>query len=301
MDDLVIVGTGAMGCLFGASLAAHTRVTLFGSWQQGVHAVRSGGIRVDGPDGPKVVEVAATSEVGGLAGAQTALVLVKSWQTEDAARRLGGFLAEDGLALTLQNGLGNLETLQRSLGQARTALGVTTVGATLIGPGRVRPGGEGLIYLPEDRRVDSFRSLFERAGFPVRSVGDLQGLIWAKLAVNAGINPLTALLRVRNGALLERADARAVLETAVSEVVAVARAGGEDIAFEDPVTETLEVARRTGQNRSSMLQDLLRGAPTEIDAICGAVVRRGAELSVPTPVNETLWRLVRAAAEGQDG
>lgn len=300
VDHLVIVGTGAMACLFGAALAPHTRVTLLGRWEQGVQAVREEGIRVDAPDRHRAVRVSATLETAELAGAESALVLVKSWQTEDAGRRLAGFLAHDGLALTLQNGLGNLETLQRTLGEARAALGVTTVGATLLGPGRVRPGGEGLIYLPEDPRLESFRRLFERGGFSVRAVDGLQGLVWGKLAVNAGINPLTALLRLRNGALVKRKDARAVLEAAVSEVAAVARAVGVDMAFEDPVAETLDVARRTGQNRSSMLQDMLRGAPTEIDAICGAVVRRGAEMGVPTPVNETLWRLVRAAAEGRD-
>ncbi len=290
-----------MACLFGASLAPHTRVTLLGGWKQGVETIRSRGIRVERPDGPQVIEVAATLDASDLAGVHWALVLVKSWQTEDTARRLAACLAADGLALTLQNGLGNLEILQRELGEARAALGVTTAGATLTGPGRVRPGGEGLVYLPSDRRLDPFQVLFERAGYSVQAVDDLQGLMWGKLAVNAGINPLTALLGVRNGALPERPDARAVLERAVAEVAAVARAGGAELAFEDPVAETLAVARRTEQNRSSMLQDLQRGAPTEVDAICGAVVQRGEELNVPTPVNETLWRLVRAAAEGRHG
>ena len=296
MNGLLIVGSGAMACLFGAALARHTEVTLLGTWEPGIREIREHGIRVETQEGPKVVRVEATTDPSQLSRFQYALVLVKSWQTESATARLSTVLAEDGLALTLQNGLGNLETLQRTIGPERAALGVTTAGATLLGPGRVRPGGQGEIYLPKRGQLEELRSLFERADFEVKMADDLEGLVWSKLAVNAGINPLTALLRVRNGALVDNADAREVLEAAVEEVAMVVDAAGGKMAWEDPVTQTLNVARRTAENRSSMLQDIERGAPTEIDAICGAVVRRGEKLGVGTPVNRTLWKLVRAAA-----
>lgn len=284
-----------MACLYGAALARHTEVTLLGTWEQGIREIREHGIRVESPEGTEVAQVDATSDPSQISDVRHALVLVKSWQTETAAERLVSALAEDGLALTLQNGLGNLEILQRVLGPERAALGVTTAGATLLGPGRVRPGGRGEIYLPDLDHLGELRSLFTRADFEVKLEENLEGLVWAKLAVNAGINPLTALLRVRNGALLDIADAREVLEATVAEVAEVVSAGGVQMAWDDPVSQTLEVARRTAENRSSMLQDVARGAPTEIDAICGAVVRRGEELGIPTPVNRTLWRLVRAA------
>jgi 2-dehydropantoate 2-reductase len=135
----------------------------------------------------------------------------------------------------------------------------------------------------------------------VQEVGDLQGLIWGKLAINAGINPLTALLQVINGELLERPDAKHLMARAAKEVAAVAVAKGIKLSPQDAETQILEVAWRTAKNRSSMYQDVLRGAPTEIDVICGAVVREGRRLRIPTPVNEILWRLVRALTHRQEG
>lgn len=300
MGGLLIIGSGAMACLFGAALAPVTPVTLLGSWQEGVRALREHGIRVEDEQGVRTVSVAAATDAAQLGYFAHALVLVKSWQTVAAAERLRPALADDGIALTLQNGLGNLEILQRALGGKRAALGVTTIGATLLGPGRVRSGGEGAVHLAPEPRLEALRGLFEAAGLEVHAAQDLEALVWGKLAVNAGINPLTALLRIPNGALLQRPQAVEVLQQAVTEVVAVMRAAGQNPPWDDPVAETLQVARRTAANRSSMLQDLLRGAPTEIDAICGAVVRHGEELGVPTPVNRTLWQLVRAAVPGAE-
>jgi 2-dehydropantoate 2-reductase len=182
------------------------------------------------------------------------------------------------VALTLQNGLGNLETLTASVGAGRVALGVTTCGATLLGPAHARVGGLGPTYLAPHSRLDRLASLLEAAGFEIQRVDDLQGLQWSKLAVNTGINPVSALLDVPNGALLKLPGLEDVLRAAVEETAAVA-------------------------NLSSMVQDVRRGAPTEIDAICGAVVREGERLGVGTPVNRTLWHLVRgrAARKGATG
>jgi 2-dehydropantoate 2-reductase len=136
--------------------------------------------------------------------------------------------------------------------------------------------------------------LFRACGLPADLSDDLESLVWGKLVVNAGINALTALLRVPNGALAESAEATALLAGAVAEAAAVARARGTPLPYADPLAHTLEVARATGANRSSMLQDVLRGSPTEIDAINGAVAREGLRLGVPTPVNSMLAALVGA-------
>jgi 2-dehydropantoate 2-reductase len=136
--------------------------------------------------------------------------------------------------------------------------------------------------------------LFNACGLPAELSHDLDALIWSKLLVNVGINALTALLRVPNGVLAEAAEARALMAQAVAEAVAVARARGTALAEADPLEHVLAVARATGANRSSMLQDVLRGSPTEIAAINGAVVREGRRLGVPTPVNSLLTSLVQA-------
>ena len=140
--------------------------------------------------------------------------------------------------------------------------------------------------------------MFERAGLEAHTVapGQVDSLLWGKLAVNCAINALTALLRVPNGELLARPDAAAVMDEAATECAAVARARGIPLPFADAAAQARSVAAHTASNRSSMFQDILRGAPTEIDAINGAVAQAGARLGVAVPVNTTLWRLVRALA-----
>ncbi len=125
---------------------------------------------------------------------------------------------------------------------------------------------------------------------------DLESLLWGKLAINASINPLTSLLGVRNGRLLESAPARRLMAELADEVARVAAARGVELPFPDPGAAAEDVARRTAANRSSMLQDLLRGAPTEVEAIQGAIVKAGEAAGVPTPANRLVADLIRARA-----
>lgn len=290
-----------MACLFGARLSGHTDVLLLGTWPEGVAAIQRDGIRLEAGGLETRYRVRVTSDPRDARGALFALVLVKSWQTARTAGMLAECLSPDGVALTLQNGLGNLETLRAALGDSRAALGVTTTGATLLGPGRVRVGGSGPTYVARHPRLEPHLPRLRQGGFEVEVEDDLASLLWGKLAVNAGINPLTALLGVENGALVEQVEAREVMGEAAREAAAVAKALGVRLPYLDPAAQAEAVARRTFANRSSMLQDMLRGAPTEIDAINGAVADAGDRLHVPTVVNRTLWRLVRAAVAAGKG
>ncbi|MGH2626365.1 MAG: ketopantoate reductase family protein [Anaerolineales bacterium] len=297
-DSILIVGTGAMACLFGGRLAPHADVTLLGTWPEGVQALRRDGIRLETEAGESRHRIRVTSNPADVVGVRHALVLVKSWQTRRAARQLADCLAPEGVVLTLQNGLGNLDVLVQVLGSDRAALGVTTSGATLLGPGRARAGGAGPVYLAPHPRLVPIADLLRASGFAVEEAPDVEGLLWGKLAVNAAINPLTALLQVPNGELLERPHARELMAAAAMEVADVAAAMGIDLPMGRPDEQGLEVARRTAANRSSMLQDVARQAPTEIDAICGAVVDFGRRKGVATPVNFALWSMVRALVDG---
>ena len=295
-NSLLIVGSGALACLFAARLAeTGIQVTMLGTWTEGLQALRRHGVRLVDDDGTEQAHlVYAINKPDYCSDAQFALVLVKSWQTERAARHLTACLSSDGLALTLQNGYGNRETLAQHLGSQRVALGSTTTGATLVGPGRVHPGGEGIISLELHASLKPLREQFRNANFVVETAPDTNALIWGKLVISAAINPLAALLRVPNGELLHRPTARALLGAIAREAAAVVVANGTRLPYPDPVIAAETVARRTAPNRSSMLQDVLRGAPTEIDAICGAIVKTGESSGTPTPINRTLWRLVKA-------
>ncbi len=292
------MGTGAMACLFAARLsAAGVHVRMMGSWPEGVAALRELGVRLvdeNGQESAFPVEVITDSE--GLRVVYNALVLVKSWQTEHASRLLSRCLAPQGVALTLQNGMGNHETMSQVLGAQRAALGATTAGAYLIGPGRVKSAGEGVVTLGIHPRQKPLADLLKSAGFVVETVLDPTILLWGKLVINAAINPLTALLRVPNGELLEIPSARSLMTSAARETAAVAVARGVHLPYPDPVVAAESIARRTARNYSSMLQDVLRGAPTEIDAICGAVVQAGEQTGVHAPINRTLWLLVKSLA-----
>jgi 2-dehydropantoate 2-reductase len=284
--QVTIVGTGAMACLFGARLSTTAAVTVTGSWNAGVEAVRAGGIRVVEASGSRPYPVAAVLWGEEAVPADLALILVKAWQTERVAGDLARLLKPGGMALTLQNGLGNIEILD---GRAR--LGVTYMGATLIRPGHVQPGGAGTTWIAG---ADWVVRLFQNAGLAAEpaDMHRLDGLLWGKLVVNCAINPVTAILGVRNGELLDRPDAMALMGLAAQECAEVARAQGIELPFPDPFERVCEVARDTAANQSSMLQDVLRGARTECDAINGAVVRWGEKLGIPTPANEMLVHLV---------
>lgn len=297
--SLLIVGTGALATLIAARLSrAGRRVTMLGTWQEGIRALNREGARlVDANGSEGRFPVYATDDPRECAEIKHAIVLVKAWQTERAAGQLRECLAEDGIALTLQNGLGNRETLARDLGPGRVALGSATIGATLLGPGLAREGGEGMLSIERNQALGPVEEALRSAGFNVQMVEDAQSLVWGKLVINAAINPLTALLRVKNGELLERPSAREVMKALALETAKVAHAEKIALPFDDPVAKAEDVARRTAANSSSMLQDILRGAPTEIDAICGAVVGIAKKHRIETPANWACWQLVRALAK----
>ncbi|MDP1544658.1 MAG: ketopantoate reductase C-terminal domain-containing protein, partial [Anaerolineales bacterium] len=167
-------------------------------------------------------------------------------------------------------------------------------GATLLGPGLVKMGGEGILSLEQNQALGPLEAALRSSNFNLQVVEDAQSLIWGKLVINAAINPLTALLQVPNGELLSRPLARRMMSALAKEAAAVARAEHVNLPFNNPVSAAEDVARKTAANISSMFQDVRRGARTEIDAICGVVTRRGAKHGIPTPYNRTCWQLVRA-------
>ncbi len=295
-QNILIVGTGALATLFAWRFArTGHHPTLLGQWQPGVQALREKGARmVDARGEEQAIPVQVVEHADECANVRHALVLVKSWQTQRAAAELVRCLAPDGLVVTLQNGLGNYEILSEALGTDRVALGSTTTGATLLGPGLVKPAGDGAVSIEARPRIEPIETALRSSGFRVEIVKDAKSLVWTKLVINSAINPLTALLGVPNGELLRRPAARALMRALAEETAAVAAAEGVQLGFADAAAMVEDVARKTASNYSSMLQDIRRGAPTEIDAICGAVTRAGERDGVPTPINKACWKLIEA-------
>jgi 2-dehydropantoate 2-reductase len=286
---IILFGAGAMSCLFAARLSQVAQVVLVDTWVEAISAIRERGILIENSGERRSVAVEARCLGMPLEPADLIIVLVKSWQTAEIASYVPGYLKPEGLGISLQNGLGNLEILG-----PRVFPGSTSEGATLIGPGRIRAGGSGPTHIVAP---DWVVALFHGAGFECYGCdeNEARGLLWGKLSVSCGINALTALLRIPNGELLTNQNARDLMIRATMECAAVANAAGIELPFADPARKVAEVAERTAGNKSSMLQDILRGAPTECDAINGAVVREGKRLGIATPVNEILLQLVQAA------
>ena len=208
---------------------------MLGTWKAGLGALRKEGARLVDKDGTEHrFEVQATDDPRKYQRVKHVLVLVKAWQTERVAGQLKECLADDGLVLTLQNGLGNREALAQSLGLSRVALGTTTTGATLLSPGLVRAGGEGMISIERHQALGPIEEALKSAKFNVNVVEDAQSLIWGKLVINAAINPLTALLRVPNGKLLESPSAREMMGRLAIETAQVAKREKIQLPFSDP-------------------------------------------------------------------
>ncbi len=295
---VTILGTGAMGCLMGYRLAAHAEVTLLGTWRQAVETICDQGLRVEDSRATRTVKLRATTDPRECADSDLMLVLVKAWQTELAVERTRAALAADGLALTLQNGLGNYEILCSTFGAAGSAAGATTSGATLVAPGHIRLGGDGAIQVAQHPKANRAQSLFEEAGLTVTVEKDRDSILWGKVVINAAINPLAALLHVPNGELAARPSARRLMQSLAREAAQVAQHAAIRLPYVDAASRATEVAEATAHNRSSMLQDIDRGRRTEIDAINGAIVGKAHALGLEAPLNSAAWQLVLALQEG---
>lgn len=293
---VTILGTGAVACLLGARLAGKADLTLLGSWRAGIFAIRRDGIRCESAAGPASVRVNATADPAECKDTDLLIVAVKSYQTAVAVPSTKEILKPGGLALTLQNGLGNLEILCETFGADRAAGGIAVLGANMVAPGIVRQcGGEIRIQMEKHPRIGVAEELFRSAGFEVRIVENLESLQWGKLVVNSALNPLGALLRATNEVFAERKAAREAFLTVVRESAAVASAAGIALPYDNPEEYALGVMRSTAGNRCSMLQDLENNRPTEIDAINGSVVRAAENAGVPAPWNRMLIQLINAA------
>jgi 2-dehydropantoate 2-reductase len=297
----LVVGAGSMGCLFASRLTlAGYDVSIREAVRDWADRINDQGIRVEGITGEYTATVPALTERPSIPP-DVVLICVKSNDTGAAGRGIEPWLKPDTTVVTLQNGLGNVEILGEIFGNERVVGGVTAEAATVLGPGRIRHAGRGETLIgprgAPDSPVERIAGAFNKAGFKTRSIENVDDLIWGKLIINVGINALTAVTRLKNGRLPHFEGTRLVMEEAVREAAAVARAREIQLPYPDPVGRVMEVCEATSGNIASMLQDVLKEKVTEIDFINGAIVREGKALGIPTPVNFTLTSLVRVIQE----
>lgn len=287
-----------MGSLFGGLLAANGEdVWLIDTRTDHVRSIDEEGLHIRSADDRRTVGVPATTDPSTVGPVDLVIVFVKSHRTGAALEDAGGVLADDPDVLTLQNGLGNAETIAEYVPESDVIAGVTAHGATLEGPGRVFHAGEGPTAIGRyfddtDERVEQIARMLSRAGIETSVSDTVRDDVWRKVLVNVGINAPTALAGVPNGRLPGTDPGRRLVEAAVTEAARVARTEGRDVG-EDPVAHVLDVASSTAENRSSMRQDVEAGRKTEIEHLHGAIVERAEAEGLGAPVNRTLADLVR--------
>lgn len=300
---IAIVGPGAMGCLFGGFLSrAGQEVILLDHNRERAKNISGHGLKIEGISGEHTIPVKVACEPSELGYIDLVIICVKAYDTEDAVKKLSGLAKKGVFFLTLQNGIGNLEIIAGKVGTNLALGGITSHGATLLGEGHIRHAGKGptaigfgrgagLSALTE-KKLEDIVKIFNSADFETKVSDDVDGLLWTKLIVNAGINALTGVTRLNNGRLIEYTGTHEVLHWAVEEAVRVAQAKNIKLA-DEPLSRVEDVCRATAKNVSSMLQDVLKKRRTEIDFINGAVVREGEKAGISTPVNRVLTNLIK--------
>ena len=297
----MVFGAGAIGSWLGGLLAkAGNDVTLVARSEHAA-VIAARGLTVSGKTElvarPKAVLRADEADVP-----DVVLLTVKAYDTKRAIPQMGPLVGARTAVVSLQNGLGNVEALADAFDERQVFAGVTTHGVTFVEPGHVRHAGVGyfMVGSPYDQheRAQELVDLFRAAGIAdAQRTPRVFGELWAKVVVNASINPLTAITGLPNGALLRVPALRELMQRTAEEAIDVAKADDAELPEDDLLARARRVAELTATNKSSMLQDVERGKPTEIDAICGEIVARGAKHGIDTPVNLALRALVKGIEE----
>jgi 2-dehydropantoate 2-reductase len=284
---VAVIGPGAMGCLYASQLhRSGVKTYLIDHSPERAARLEKSGITIESDAGVTVEKVPVLAHVP--VAVDLVIVLTKAYST--GALRF----PPDAAVMTLQNGLGNVETLCSVLGSARVIAGATSEAATLLGEGHVRHVAPGATTFGAWTSCDTAPALsvLRGAGFNAE-VTDAPGqLIWEKVSINAGINPLGAIMNLPNGRLLDVSEVRQLMRDLVVEAAKVASTEG--YRFGHSLVELAEeTCRRTAENTCSMLQDVRNGKQTEIDNISGEILRRAQLASLPTPRTRVVYQIVR--------
>lgn len=299
----VVVGAGAVGSYYGGLLArAGHAVTLVGRGPH-VQSIQARGLLLHQAGQTHNIALAASTDLSAVRTADLVLLCVKSPDTDAVARQMAPLLPTGALVMSLQNGVDNADTLALHLAQPVMPVAVY-VATAMPGPGEVQHHGRGeLVIGPRNARDAADTALatrlqalvrhFASAGVPVQVSPDVMGALWSKLMVNCAYNAVSGLTQQPYGHMAALPAIVELQRAVVREVVAVAQAAGQPMDLQAALEAMGRIAQSMPGQRSSTAQDMARGRPTEIDHLNGFVVRRGAELGVPTPVNQALHALVK--------
>jgi 2-dehydropantoate 2-reductase len=295
---ICVIGSGAMGSVYGGLLCkAGYDVTLVDLRADHVKAIGERGLKVDGVCGEHIVRPPVSTDHTGLGPFAAAIVFVDANSTREAARTAEQILSPEGFAMTLQNGIGNVEALSERLGEARVLAGVSMDSANYRAAGHASYTNQGPIYVGElhgkaTPRLETMVAALQKAGFKANVTDRARDYIWEKFTLNCAVNPLAALTGLRGGEFIRIEEINALQDRVLDEAFAVAAAKG--IRYPNPkLRESIKELCYKRYNQPSMLQHVTQGRRTEIDALNGALVREAKPYGIPTPYNETIVALIK--------
>ena len=295
-----IVGAGALGGLFAGLLTESGEdVWLLDKHRERAELIGRKGLKIEKGKRNRQVRINATTSGKKIGSCDLVIILVKAYDTVKAAKSARPLVGKKTFLLTLQNGIGNAEVLNRAFGKRRVVLGATAQGSNVVRDGVIRHAGWGKTIIGEQdgdikERIKNLRKVFNRAGIETSLTRNIGLTIWQKLIINASINPLTAITGIRNGEVLRHNFLVKIMQQIAKESVRVAGAKRIGIDYRAAFTKTKAVCEKTKDNISSMLQDVNRGKKTEIDYINGGIVKIARQLGISVPTNELLWRMVKS-------
>ncbi|MBW1615566.1 MAG: 2-dehydropantoate 2-reductase [Deltaproteobacteria bacterium] len=300
---IVIIGAGAMGSVFGAKMSEAADILLINPTNNHTNEVIKNNLILEDPKGvKKKFKVKLLSDYKTVTDKfDAAIIFTKSYKTKEASYAAKKLLKKEGVALTLQNGIGNFEIISSIVGEERTVAGVTAHGATLVSAGYVRHAGVGDTYLankPNKKKIiENLTEIFEKAGIKILMSDNINSIIWGKLIINVGINAVAAILKTKNGVIGAVPQSFKIVRNAAEEAVKIANALKITLPFDEPLKQVKTVCKKTANNKASMLQDITNQKKTEIEFINGAIVDLGKKLNIPTPYNQILTEIVQAFEE----
>ncbi len=289
------------GSLYGGAYLHKSgeEVYLINKWEEHINAINKDGLVIEDGNNRSKFHPMAVLDSNEIGIVDLAIVFVKSTKTEEAILENKNMIGKNTYVLTLQNGYGNGEKIEKYINKDRIVVGTTGEGCTILKAGNIKHAGSGDTYIgmysgKEDIILKKLENILKHSGFNVHICKDPSELIWNKLIINVGINAITAILKIKNGEILKQNAAKSIMKNAVTEAVMVANAKGFNFDEEEMIKIVEKVALKTAENKSSMLQDVLNNKKTEIEVINGAIVREGIRFNIKTPVNETLTNLIIA-------
>lgn len=297
---IVIIGAGAMGCLYGAYLSRKHEVIMLDSFNKQVEAINQNGITVLEEDGTenKFTNVKACISGEYKEAADLVVVFVKSTFTEDALRDNKKLFGDKTLVMTLQNGAGNDRKIAKYVNKKNIIIGTSKHNSVNLGGGKVRHSGSGETTigsnLENNTNLDKIQAILEESRFKVEKTNDIQRVIWSKLFVNLSINTFTAITRAPIGSMIENKYAWDFAEKMICEAVDVAEADGTHFSYREVLNMVHHVCEDAGKGYSSMSQDVMNCRLTEIDAINGAIVEQAKLYNVKVHYNSLIVDLIHA-------